>query len=167
MSDPYSTHLPALREFVPHGTLHVIEFGCGLYSTPLLCERAASVLSIEMQDDKWLKKVREHLIEQGVDTSPHGEWEGIGCLGPWDWLRIDLDARSLDVDLCSVALVDGHGDSRWGVVNYLMRREVPVIIAHDTEARRYGWGKIEDHGRYKRTDFKDVRPWTTVWEKIA
>ena len=136
----------------------IIEFGCGMFSTPFFCERGRYVFSIEMQDPLWLRKVQDHLCE--IEVQQH---TGVDAIGPWEFLKVPGITANGPFD---VGFVDGHGKTRWACVNLLMLLNVPLIIAHDTEAQRYGWHRVREHG-YRRTDYKDLTPWTTVWEKVA
>ena len=152
--DPYSTHMPILREYVPEGC-RALEFGPGVYSTPFLLKRCAHVTSIEMQNELWYQRL-VHEIEAE-------NWDLHLALGPWTFLSV----ASLPVQKIDVALVDGHGDSRWGCVNLMMRLKVPVIIAHDTEPqhrRRYQWDRVIPVG-YREEHYDHLTPHTTVWIK--
>lgn len=154
--DPYGSHLPILERLVPAGS-RAIEFGCGLHSTPFLVQRCSYVMSIEMQSEEWFHKVQDHLIK----TIPGVNHSGRLALGPWAFLAIPLPPEPFDV-----AFVDGHGKSRFGVVNYLMRIGVPLIIAHDTEAKQYHWDRVGQHG-YRRRDYTNLTPHTSAWTQIG
>jgi len=151
--DPYSTHMGFLEQHA-HGM--VVEFGCGLHSTPLLLEKANYVMSIEMQDAAWIGVVENSL--RGGRAGMH-KWQAINAVGPWAFLELYYPEK------IDVAFIDGHRASRWACVNLMMMLDVPVIIAHDTEAKQYGWGKVRDGG-YKMVTHKELTPWTTVWTKI-
>ena len=60
--------------------------------------------------------------------------------------------------------MDGHRESRPECINFLMSKGCRVIVAHDTEHRNYGWGRVKDVG-YRRIDYKERTPWATVWVK--
>lgn len=146
--NPYSTHLPVLKEYAKG---NAVEFGMGDYSTPLLLEKCDTLVSIEMQSRDWYNKIHEEYKNEPM-------WKSVFMPGAYDFLRVRLP------DNLHFALVDGHVKSRWACVNYMMQLRVPVIVAHDTEDPRYKWDLIDDTG-YIRKDFVGVQPWTTVWVK--
>lgn len=153
---PYSTHMPVLATLVqPHQ--RVVEFGCGEFSTPFFCKNAASVLSIEMQNAEWLHRVWQGIHLDSLDEN----LRMLTAIGPWKWLEVPFDKFG-PFDL---ALVDGHKKSRWGCINFLMSLNVPVIVAHDTEAPQYDWFRVRTGG-YRTEVFDEHTPWTTVWKKI-
>lgn len=132
-----------------------VEFGCGMHSTPLLLEKCTQVMSIEMQDSKWLSTVDKHLIGKGRFTPA---WTAVDSVGPWEFLSLYYPR---DIDF---AFIDGHKASRWACVNLMMMLGVPTIVAHDTEAPQYGWQKVRAGG-YTEKVYQDLTPHTTVWTK--
>jgi hypothetical protein len=152
--NPYATHLPVLEELVPHNCT-AVEFGCGLHSTPFLLERCSYVLSIEMQKPEWIDTVHEHL-DKNSPSLVH-RWRGISLQGPWRFLGAEYPPK---IDF---ALVDGHKASRCWVVNFLMQLRVPIIVAHDTNARGYGWEHVVVQDGYQHRRYKDLTPHTDAW----
>ncbi len=150
--DPYATHLPTLERVVTADS-HVVEFGCGIHSTPFLVSRAKSVMSIEQMNEEWIAKARAIIGE-------NRKWNPILALGPWAFMNVILPT------IVDVAFVDGIPSTRWACVCLMMRLRIPVIVAHDTEFRRpYGWNHIHESGYVVTTD-KTHTPWTTTWTRI-
>ena len=87
------------------------------------------------------------------------KWVGVEELGANTFLyKTDYP------DKIDVGFVDGHGASRYACVNFLMARNVPVILAHDTNSRSYRWDLVNSEG-YTSVTHKELSPWTTVWTK--
>lgn len=154
--DGYGSHLPILDRVTKEGS-RIIEFGAGLHSTPFFAKRGSFLFSIEMQDVKWLHKVRS----EAFNSQPPPNVQLRAAIGPWAFLGVALPSEPFDL-----GFVDGHGKSRFGVVNYLMRLGVPIIVAHDTEALRYHWDRVATFG-YRRRDYKNLTPHTSVWTKVG
>jgi len=150
--DAYSTHLEYLQGiFNSKGRLkNVVEFGMGNYSTGLLIKNADNVISIEMQSDEWYEKMVENFRDEK-------SWTHHKLIGPFEFTKIKYPDR---IDL---SFVDGHGDSRPECINYLMDKNCPIIVSHDTEEPGYRWGKVNNNISYKRIDFKKHTNWTSLW----
>lgn len=145
--DPTATHLPILEALLKTGKIKkVLEFGCGLFSTKKFLEHGCDLLSIEMQHEEWLHKVKDEL---GANI--------ILALGPMEWQKLDLD------DHYDLIFVDGHGDSRPDCMMWAKDR-TDIIVAHDTEHPYYQWDRADMSG-FVKTEFKDYDTWTTVWHK--
>ena len=149
--DRFATHLPVLERAIrDFGIETVLEFGTGLYSTPLLVQLCKEVISVEMHERSWFDKNRTEL------ASPN--FTPLLMLGPEVGVEYLLNAdRRFDM-----IFVDGHEDSRWKVVNAAFDK-TDVIIAHDTEVRYYQWHRIELPDGWIWLDFKKHIPWTSVF----
>lgn len=147
--DGYSTHLPYLKEFA-EGV--AVEFGSGKYSTPLLLKQCDYVMSIEMQDGAWLERVRNEFVSEEDKL----KWHGVRRLGAWQFLGLEYPK------VIDFGFVDGHGKSRFGCVNFLMRMNCPVILAHDMNGISYRWDLVNPIG-YTRFDFKRYTNYTSAW----
>lgn len=149
--DPTSTHLPILNRLLAEKKVKdVLEFGCGLFSTKLFIEKGCNVTSIEMQHEEWATKVKENLPK--VDL--------ILALGPMEWVKHVAQLK----DRYDLIFVDGHGDSRPECMMWAKAR-TDLIVAHDTEHSYYCWDRADMDG-WKKTEYKDLTPWTTVWERV-
>jgi predicted O-methyltransferase YrrM len=147
--DPTATHLPILESlFAKYDIKDVLEFGCGLFSTPFFNERARTT-SIEMQHKIWFEKVREALPKADLRLA----------LGPETWREL-IPKFKVRYDLI---FVDGHGDSRPECMEWAKNR-TDLIVAHDTEHPYYGWDRADMSG-FTKYEHKDLTPWTTVWVK--
>lgn len=148
--NPYSSHLPALRTILArHPVATVVEFGMGLFSTELFLTHCHRVMSVEMQSEDWYHRMIK--LYQPVHT-----WEPVLSLGARGFADLSYPQ---DIDLI---FVDGHGESRPEVINFAVQRGCGIIVAHDTEARGYGWERVRAPG-YDRHNFglsPDVSMWT-------
>lgn len=131
--DLYATFIPVLEAVlsVIGGDVHAIEYGGGMYSTPLLIERCASVLTIE-RNAKW----RERL------WSEHG--------GAGNWVLLDDIPSPAGAGL---VFVDDVRDKRVEVANAAFSTGVPVVVIHDTEQNCYGYRNLAPGDSYVRYDY--------------
>ena len=147
MLDPTATHLPVFKFlFAKYPYIKdVLEFGCGLYSTPMFIENGCNVTSIEMQHESWYERVQEFCPKADVRLS----------LGPMTWQTQPLKSRY------DLIFVDGHGDSRPECMMWA-KDHTNIIVAHDTEHPYYGWDRADMSGWHKE-EIKDFPVWTTYW----
>lgn len=147
----YSSHIPFLQFiFKKFDPCSVVEFGMGLYSTPFFLVNCCNVVSIEMQDIVWYDKVTQKLGQ-------NQNWKTYLALGPDTWKQIALPEK-----FC-LAFVDGHIDSRTDCVNAMFNRQIPYIVAHDTECNVYHWQKIKQPNNYRKLIFDNKGSQTTLW----
>lgn len=149
--DPYATHIEFIKEIysVIDKPKNVIEFGCGNYSTEFLIENSENVISIEMQSEDWFNEIKAKL-------NHNLNWKIYSLIGPMTFLNIELP------DIIDLAFVDGHGESRPECINHMMKKKCPIIIAHDTEERGYGWDRVLSN-HYHKFEFKKYNNWSTLW----
>ena len=151
--DPYGTHLPILSAIMKAlGTnCSVLEFGCGINSTPLLVGMAREVTSVEMQSVEWATKVSV-LLKDCSD-----KLNLVCAIGAFAYKGIpNLFSKKYDL-----ILVDGHGDSRWAVANDCFLA-ADTIVLHDTEEPGYKWGKIDMPEGWTSIKYTKAVPNTTV-----
>lgn len=169
MSDTtLQSHMPILEFLLDRFDVNTaLEFGCGLYSTPLLLLKCSYVESREMNSEEWLHKVRENLPEWTISS---GGWQLFWVEGPTAAMEIPNDASCFDLVLC-----DGHGDTRAQQAKCMIDRS-GLIVIHDSQHFDTDVGLYFvwlDATAYTRIDFKDWRkpadlpagdvwPWTTV-----
>jgi hypothetical protein len=148
----YSTHLEYISEVFEFKKRlnNIVEYGMGNYSTGLLIDNTDNLISIEMQSTEWYDKMVN-------DFGDRKNWKHYSLIGPLEFLKLDHPK------LIDLAFVDGHGESRPECINFLMDRNCPIIIAHDTEESGYGWGRVYSDNNYKVIVFKKYRNWTTIW----
>jgi hypothetical protein len=151
--DPYGTHLTVLSEIMKTlgADCSVLEFGCGLNSTPLLVSKAREVTSVEMQSVEWADKVASLLNDCSDKLSL------VRAIGAFAYKDVPL-LFSKRYDL---VLVDGHGDSRWAVANDCFSI-TDIIVLHDTEEPGYRWDKIVIPDGWRTITYREVTPHTTV-----
>jgi len=145
--DNYSTHLPFLtfiaETFTPES---VIEFGMGKFSTPLLIDHCDNMVSIET-DTKWFNQCKN-------DNPKHKQ-----ILWSADNVQDYLLANSDTYDL---AFVDGPVKSRVPCVHNLFDR-ADLIVFHDSTTRCYRWDLLEVPDHYRRFDYLELSPTTSVF----
>jgi len=150
--DAYGTHINVLKDIAKQLKLaYVLEFGAGIYSTDFFLGIGAKVVSIEQQSDAWFEKVKaKHEKNKSFNIMfMYGPGKGPA------WLEESRDKFDL-------IFVDGDSASRWLCVNAAFDK-TDIIVAHDTEEKMYSWEKINVPKGWTKVDFKDVKPWTTVW----
>lgn len=144
--DPSATHLGAwdyVFDLYPIKT--VLEFGCGMYSTPEFVKRGCDVTAIEMQNAAWAERVRNAEPKADIQIA----------IGPFAWRGLKL------ADWYDMIFVDGHGDSRPECLEWAKER-TNIIVAHDTEHPYYQWSRANMNG-FTETVFNHVSPTTTLW----
>ena len=151
----YQTHAPVLERFLEiFRPRSILELGPGRYSTKLFLDSLpanGSLTCIEMQSEEWANIVAE-LFSADPRLLLHC------ALGPNTWYQC-VEGQAMP----DLAFVDGHGESRPEVINYLMSQEVSVILTHDTECPNYGWHRINGDPRYSHWSYRDVVPWTDAY----
>jgi hypothetical protein len=146
--EKYSTHLPILKFVLENANiLRVFEYGCGNYSTKLFKDAVFEYLSVEQQSEDWYKKMSADYNVMYLE----GGYKAI------DYFKTTKQSWDL-------VFVDGHGDTRWLCIQEAMARNVPYIIAHDTEQPTYNWSKVINN-TYIELRIKDQIPWTTIYTK--
>lgn len=149
--DLYSTHLEFLDKilsFIDKPEV-AIEFGMGNYSTELLIKKTINLISIEMQSENWFN-------EMVLKFSSNKNWKPLYSFGPNNFLDIEYP------NSINFSFIDGHGDSRPDCINFMMQKNCPIIVAHDTEESGYGWDRVLTND-YKKIDFKKFKNWSTLW----
>lgn len=157
--DIYGTHLPALMAAVERTNGPIVEFGCGYYSTLVLhefCRQSKRRLVSAETDMEWLNKF--------INLRDDYSWHEFYHVTDWDVFQRDI-IRTSSV-LWGVAFVDHKPGERRAVDIQLLRQHARLIVVHDTETD-FGTGadyKYEpEFQRFAfRTDYKRVRPYTTV-----
>lgn len=150
--NPYNTHLPILSFITKHLDCDsIFEFGTGFCSTPFFSKNFKTVISIEMQDEEWYKKVAELDLP---NTSIH-------CmLG----MKLGLDYFETLPFKFSCVFVDGHGGNRWECINKAFDK-TDIIVTHDTETSGYEWHLVQKPNNFIWLDILNFNPWTSVITK--
>lgn len=147
----YGSHIPFLEFiFSTFEPCSVVEFGMGEYSTPFFLLNCCNVVSIEMQDKAWYERLKQKL---GLNQS----WQTYLALGPTAWKDVQLPEK-----FC-LAFIDGHADSRADCVNAMLDRQIPYIVAHDTECNVYRWENVKQSPDYYKLIFDNKGSHTTLW----
>jgi predicted O-methyltransferase YrrM len=146
-----ASHLTVLRAlFDAEEIKTVCEFGMGEFSTPWFCQHAETVLSIEDNARLWFDATR-------TACDRFKNWRGIFTERGQNWLA-EFGERY------DMIFVDGRKDNRPEIVNEAFKH-ADIIVAHDTEHKAYGWGRVNMPQGWERTDYKADVPWTSVWRK--
>ena len=112
----------------------VLEFGMGLYSTPLFVRSCTRVVSVEMNSLEWYDRTKEE-----VGAAPH--WNPHLFMGPVRWMA-DLPMAEPN-QRYDMVFVDGHGDSRHAQILYGLAVS-KLIVCHDTQEPSYNWTAASD-----------------------
>lgn len=152
-ADPYATHLPVLREIGRQYPIRrVLEFGAGLYSTPLFLDRTAfpvleSLVSIE-DDWAWLQTVKVACPDRRLSL----RYGGLFAAQQW-----------VDVEDYDLILIDSGKEEadRVPVIEWIAgQRPSAVVVIHDYERTAYQ----EAAKALGMASLHDERaPWTAVF----
>lgn len=153
----YGSHIPILEFIFSHIQVNfALELGMGMFSTPFLIDHVTDELtSIEQQDQKWYKKVVNH-IEAGEKKC---EW------------KHDYEPRilfSLLRESYDFVLVDGSSITRAPAAAHYMQLKVDTIVVHDSESPWYAYHLLEEYSNYNGYfcwEFRDNAPWTRVYTR--
>jgi hypothetical protein len=150
--DGYSTHLPILKSILEYATVNtVVEFGPGMHSTSMFADDCCNFMSVEMQSIEWFNTVNAlHGHKPNVNI--------IQCISPTDFMYLKYPEN---IDL---VFVDGHGDSRPGVINFFGSK-CDVIVTHDTEEPGYRWDRVNLPSVYHTYKSTRYSPHTTIYTK--
>lgn len=135
--------MPMLIKCVEISDGSVLEFGAGLFSTPLLHWLCFGRKLITYEDNlsyyKFAKKFtsRNHTIRFVKD-----------------WNKIDLGKH------WGVVLID-HISERRSVDAIRLKDKADYIVLHDTQSNDYKYNEVWKHFKY-RYDWKACKPWTSV-----
>jgi hypothetical protein len=156
-----ATHLPILCEvlsFLPSAE-HVLEFGCGDYSTALFLQAKRKVISVET-DLEWANKVAttQHVaIENGYLKIAHVH-APTGELGALTKMGYGPDGK-----FAHIAMVDGLYQTRAAIAQTLITMDMAsVVVCHDTERKEYNWQTIVLPAGWLWVEVRDYAIWTSV-----
>jgi len=143
------SHIPVLEKlFQLYPIKTVLEFGMGFGSTPFFLNKGVRLISVEMQNKEWYDKV--------IDRHPASRtFEPILSIGPMAYKTIQLDGWY------DLIFIDGHGDSRWSVINDVFPH-TDLIAVHDTQEDSYGWNKVKMPEGWSWFDVKEFPVWTAI-----
>lgn len=150
--DDYSTHIPVLEaaiEFIKPKT--AIEFGPGNYSTSLFADSCNVFMTVEMQSTGWFDKIHSEYAD-------HDNVSVISSISPHEFMYLKYPENP------DIVFVDGHGDSRPGVINFFGGK-CDTIITHDSEEAGYGWHRVNLPPDYVEYTVKKYPVYTTVYTK--
>lgn len=154
----YASHIKPLSFIVENIEIrNAIEMGTGFFSTPFLLDFVKETLvSIEMQDKEWLKKVKERYTDYKIN------WVTFFTENP---LAIK---NFLIGDIFDFVFIDGSSISRPISVYLCMEKGINTIVAHDTESSWYGYDSLDgyaDKYDYFEYEFTEEKPYTTIYTK--
>jgi hypothetical protein len=149
--NPYETHRFVLEKLIEQFQVkNVLEFGMGVFSTPIFLKGCDKVLSIEMQEEEWFNKV----VNMYKDEN---KFQALLKLGPMEACNY---AKVLS-ETFDLVFVDGHGDSRVQQAESVMGK-TNIIVLHDTEAKVYHWERMVIPEGWTWLDVTELNPWTSV-----
>jgi predicted O-methyltransferase YrrM len=153
--NPYCTHVPVLvglaRILDPQC---IVEFGCGLYSTPLFLDRRAfsgvrQLISFE-NDPSWAAQVRDTVNDPRLQLNVVG-----------GDMHVAAATAALDGADCIFIDDSTTADQRARTIHVVRRRALPtvVVVVHDAEVPQYA---AETKAFPKRYIFDALTPQTGV-----
>jgi hypothetical protein len=154
--DRYGTHIPTNAMLLSHlKPKFIVEFGMGLYSTPLFAKFAESLVSFEMQSEEWYAKVVEGIRPQKDSVVL---WKTIGPT-----LAIETFDNIVKLKgIPDYVFVDGHGDTRHICIQHALDAGVTTIVFHDSEQECYQYENVVLPKGFTRLDVMDYLPWTSI-----
>lgn len=156
----YGTHIEALCDVLRVLRLRpnqqIVEVGGGFFSTPLLLATRAEVLTIEQGQNtsdeinqKWANQLQYAFNTRNNWTfahhSAHNSW------------------RNVAMPQAEIGFVDGEATQRQAIINHMLDRCFPVIVAHDSENPIFGYNPIGTPDGYVCYDFRKRHVWTRIW----
>jgi hypothetical protein len=158
MKDMFRTHMPVnidVMSFLGRVPC-ILEFGGGDYSTKLFLQHTDRLITVEQgqnvaeeTNSAWL----EHL-KQAYGSCPN--WTLEHRPGKDEWMSYSLPVKP------DYAFVDGHGDCRFQIVNWLVTQSCPAIGAHDTEQPSYNWSKVHAP-EYSLIQYRGDEVFSSIW----
>lgn len=159
-----SSHMPVLLEYLKiFKPRTALEFGCGLYSTPvMLRQKQLKLTSIENTSKDWYEKVLKKLTDANLNALHN-------------FIYTEEDPmKSIDRQYYDLVFIDGD-IRRYETFNEIYHKAQTIII-HDTQKLN---GFVFDDPNYKVFTFRnfpvvydvydktdiDKRPWTTLITK--
>lgn len=145
---PYATHLPLLVACVAHTQGPVVEFGSGLYSTPVLhalCQ-TRELLSVET-DPVWFQ-LTGHFSRGTHSVILVPDFAQAPVDRPWD-----------------VALIDQCPPVRRKIDIARLARLARLLVVHDTQNRCYEYEPVLTQFKY-RVEWQCYTPWTSVVSNV-
>lgn len=148
------SHVPVIETiFALFDIQTVLEFGMGFGSTPFFVKHSKHVTSIEMNSGEWYTKMCTELKE-------YDNFIPVLCLGEFEYKKLALR------EWYDFVFVDGHGDSRWSVINDMFEK-TNLMVAHDTETTTYKWDQVKLPSGWKWIDLKFANTWSSIIMKVA
>ena len=150
--NPFATHLPVLEAILKAAPIKtVVEFGPGHYSTALFAKAGCRVQAIEQQNIAWYERLSKQYEDDPAISLVYLPPPGAGAKflselpGTVDLILVDGGVHNRALDLAAAF------------------RKTSIVVAHDTEDKRYGLDDVAVPRRWKTHVFSKLVPWSTVW----
>lgn len=147
-SKGYTTHYTMLMKTVSACSGNVLEYGSGIYSTPLLhwlCKDLGKKL-VTLESNQEFFKIAYQFRSRLHSIKFVEDWDSIPIREHWGVVLIDHDEPY----------------QRRGKDALRYKSHADYIVLHDTETEKiYGYDDIWHNFKY-RYDWKACRPWTSV-----
>lgn len=137
----YGTHNPVLIKAIQNTQGTVVEFGSGIFSTPLLHWLCAGRKLITYEDDKEYYNFANQFRSRNHSVRLIDNWDSIPIY-PW-----------------SVVLIDHKTERR--KLDALRVKDSEIVILHDSETDTYKYSEVHPHFKYVY-QWKFCEPWTAV-----
>jgi len=139
--------LPAIclysKVFATFEIKKVLEFGLGNFSTPIFVNHAEVVFSVEQESKEWYEKIKTQINS--------ANWHPVFQPDPQVvFEQFDLNNQKFDL-----VFSDGAAETRCLVANLAMKRNITMVILHDTEkVWYYRWNLLSIPPNYSRFNFR-------------
>lgn len=143
----YNSHLSVLEKILTTFEIgNVLEFGLGIFSTPLFVKYAKKVVSIEQMNEKW-----QEIIKAEIKSA---NWRSFFQPDP----QIVFDCFDNSHSSFDLVFSDGDPITRCIVANLAMKRNVPFVVLHDAEQIWcYRWDLLDIPPHYSRFNYSSLR----------
>jgi lipopolysaccharide biosynthesis glycosyltransferase len=157
----YGTHVEVLHSILaslkPAPDEVLLEVGGGQFSTRLLLSTRASVFTLEQGQNVPEEANRDWIQRLRKMYGGRSNWHLMDLPGTTAWRSM---AYPTEILFC---FVDGNGDCRKEMVEFMLERAVPVVAAHDSETASFRYDEISAPFGYSVHDFRGREVWTRVW----
>ncbi len=155
--DNFASHLPIFEKvFATVEIKKVLEFGLGKFSTPFFVKHAELVVSVEQESKEWYERIKAQ--------NNSANWHPVFQPDPQIVFE-QFDAKNENFDL---VFSDGAAETRCLVANLAMKRNVPVVVLHDTEkVWHYQWNLLSIPANYARFNFRHQKGMNKVTTILA
>lgn len=152
LSKNYTTHIGVLVRVLQASKGDVVECGGGIFSTPILhwlCKQEGRKLISYENEPAY------YAFERMFQSPAHS----VRKVDDWD--KIDTKTHR------GMVFIDHHPPERRMIELLRFKDSADFIVVHDTERKSREYNREEVFAEFKyRYDWKDCRPWTSVFSNV-